>query len=624
VSPDGATALFTAASGENNRDATIYALDVARGAVRVVWSGKNLGFLHGAAGCLVARDGEQLVIVRDGKEVARKDLPRAVDLSYLEIGSVLGGRVILAHCVEPHEVVAFGFYDGEPDPIREIGRVAYRWGGAFSAQEGRAFVVQWGRNMTVNELRGLADAWDTGRAGEVKKKQLAPGELGFRALRYGTYEAGAPVANLREIASHEHDPIVPCVDGGWVTAVRISRKHVRVVLADVTMAVRAVDLPPADYNHLRVSEDGTRALADGIEVALPALELHPLVTQEKAIDFAVDGRFIVGGTRLCERAPDGTLRELARIELKVFDFITAAGGRIIAADCRRQDGSAALALVGIYGDELRLVATPDRPPGVSLYWRRVGGHVMAHADDYLELLGAAETWERGKDQPALPLGTLERKPEAAAPAKLPAPTPRLDALVAELERKPRRAATPPVHARILAGTLPDDVRRLVKALAEHDDRVGIVGFEIDDDTLSDRAPGPDGERDDLVVIAEDGGGNLYAVDREDGKLLFLDHEERFADRSVGQTIEELLEEKAADGDDDDGDEPTGQARRLTSTEGGSSKFWEGAVEGTTLTVRFGKIGSAGQTKTKSFASADAARKELAKLIAEKLAKGYKE
>ncbi len=64
--------------------------------------------------------------------------------------------------------------------------------------------------------------------------------------------------------------------------------------------------------------------------------------------------------------------------------------------------------------------------------------------------------------------------------------------------------------------------------------------------------------------------------------------------------------------------------RLTCTEGGSSKFWEGQAEGASLTVRFGKIGTDGQTKTKTFASAAAADKELQKLIKEKLGKGYVE
>lgn len=65
-------------------------------------------------------------------------------------------------------------------------------------------------------------------------------------------------------------------------------------------------------------------------------------------------------------------------------------------------------------------------------------------------------------------------------------------------------------------------------------------------------------------------------------------------------------------------------RRYECTEGGSAKFWEVHVEGKALTVRFGKIGTGGTVQTKSFASADAARAEMAKLIKQKLGKGYSE
>ncbi len=64
--------------------------------------------------------------------------------------------------------------------------------------------------------------------------------------------------------------------------------------------------------------------------------------------------------------------------------------------------------------------------------------------------------------------------------------------------------------------------------------------------------------------------------------------------------------------------------RLTCTEGGSSKFWEGWVEGRTLFVRFGKIGTDGQTREKKLATPAAAAAELAKVSAEKRKKGYVE
>ncbi len=56
----------------------------------------------------------------------------------------------------------------------------------------------------------------------------------------------------------------------------------------------------------------------------------------------------------------------------------------------------------------------------------------------------------------------------------------------------------------------------------------------------------------------------------------------------------------------------------------SAKFWEIRNEGKFFTVRWGKIGAEGQTKTNEFTSAEEARKEAEKLLVEKLKKGYTE
>jgi predicted DNA-binding WGR domain protein len=63
-------------------------------------------------------------------------------------------------------------------------------------------------------------------------------------------------------------------------------------------------------------------------------------------------------------------------------------------------------------------------------------------------------------------------------------------------------------------------------------------------------------------------------------------------------------------------------QRYEFRDGSSQKFWEVSVEANTLTVRFGRIGTDGQVKTKTLASAAAAEKERAKLIKEKTGKGY--
>jgi DNA ligase-1 len=71
-------------------------------------------------------------------------------------------------------------------------------------------------------------------------------------------------------------------------------------------------------------------------------------------------------------------------------------------------------------------------------------------------------------------------------------------------------------------------------------------------------------------------------------------------------------------------QPPGNARYFELVEGNSSKFWEVRIEGALLTTRYGRIGTSGQSSTKSFASDVLARKEHDKLVAEKCKKGYVE
>lgn len=73
--------------------------------------------------------------------------------------------------------------------------------------------------------------------------------------------------------------------------------------------------------------------------------------------------------------------------------------------------------------------------------------------------------------------------------------------------------------------------------------------------------------------------------------------------------------------------PTGEptvVRKFEFVGGGSSKFWQIAVNGVEMTVTFGRIGTTGQKQTRSFPDAPRTAREAAKLIAEKLKKGYRE
>jgi DNA ligase-1 len=70
--------------------------------------------------------------------------------------------------------------------------------------------------------------------------------------------------------------------------------------------------------------------------------------------------------------------------------------------------------------------------------------------------------------------------------------------------------------------------------------------------------------------------------------------------------------------------PPAGARRFEFEEGSASKFWEIRVAGCDVTVRYGRLGSDGQTRTKSFPDETAAAAHAEKLIAEKTGKGYAE
>lgn len=64
-------------------------------------------------------------------------------------------------------------------------------------------------------------------------------------------------------------------------------------------------------------------------------------------------------------------------------------------------------------------------------------------------------------------------------------------------------------------------------------------------------------------------------------------------------------------------------RRYEFKDAKSSKFWEIDVSGSTVTVRFGKIGTDGQTTVKEFRTPAEARSHAEKVTAEKVKKGYK-
>ncbi len=66
------------------------------------------------------------------------------------------------------------------------------------------------------------------------------------------------------------------------------------------------------------------------------------------------------------------------------------------------------------------------------------------------------------------------------------------------------------------------------------------------------------------------------------------------------------------------------SRRFEFVGGSSSKYWEVSQAGAEVTVRYGRLGTDGQSQTKTLPDAAAANKHVEKMIAAKTAKGCKE
>lgn len=120
---------------------------------------------------------------------------------------------------------------------------------------------------------------------------------------------------------------------------------------------------------------------------------------------------------------------------------------------------------------------------------------------------------------------------------------------------------------------------------------------------------------------------LVLLDDTNWPLILVDNE---ADecgwwlRAIGKDLDaDAIADGGDDGDEDgdgDGDEEGGGWRRFEMDE----KFWAISIDGDSHTVKYGKIGTGGQEKTKSFDDEDAAKKDYEKLIKEKTGKGYEE
>ena len=67
-----------------------------------------------------------------------------------------------------------------------------------------------------------------------------------------------------------------------------------------------------------------------------------------------------------------------------------------------------------------------------------------------------------------------------------------------------------------------------------------------------------------------------------------------------------------------------KTRRLLLDDGSSRKYWNVCVEGKTQTVDYARVGSASNTKSKTFNSPSDAKTETEKLVGKKISSGYTE
>jgi predicted DNA-binding WGR domain protein len=137
--------------------------------------------------------------------------------------------------------------------------------------------------------------------------------------------------------------------------------------------------------------------------------------------------------------------------------------------------------------------------------------------------------------------------------------------------------------------------------------------ELDDadDVDSDGDPGGGQADSSTKTVVESEGGSLCQLEVEDG---LSDGPEFAADADAQRPLVTPTFIPV----------PLGGKRRFEFREGHSSKFWEIEVTGTDHTVRFGRIGTSGQSQSKSFSSEAAAQNDADRLIAEKKRKGYRE
>ncbi len=427
---DGTTLLIEDRRGEAEAFRCVcYEVALPSGDARCVYDGPSLAsVLLGPPGYLVAQSDRLVRLIRTdggaGTEVCKREWTR-LEIQTTHFATA-GGRIQLVFSESPYEIIALGVYG---DELRTIATLTQRFLTRFIAADGRVFA------RIIDgffEVHGLAEAYEAGAAGEQVAAVLAPGELGFRFADLRDFRAPDAVHQLSAI-NHERGELLPC-RGGFATLLAYPHKrHALAIIDAATPVARTVELPHGGASDVRIDEAGATALWSGgahralLEIAIPSGTVQPLalpgdLPDRVLFDFADAGRVIMAsttGVRLFAIAAHA-LVEVARVDIPfTHSLATAAAGRIAVVDCTRADGRETVAVIGVYGDELRLLGELPRPVGPAHHievaprpwlsatsWRRIGARLFTGIVEWNELQGLAELYARGATDPGRPFERL--------------------------------------------------------------------------------------------------------------------------------------------------------------------------------------------------------------------------
>jgi len=130
-----------------------------------------------------------------------------------------------------------------------------------------------------------------------------------------------------------------------------------------------------------------------------------------------------------------------------------------------------------------------------------------------------------------------------------------------------------------------------------------------------------------IPVTYDGSGNHDILDLAPGEggkvgqILDFWHDDDPRNVTAPDLLTWLAKAKWTEDEDDEDDDDEATAWRRFEVD---EKFWAIKRDGASFTVKYGKIGTDGQEKTKEFDDEAAAEKEYDKLVAEKTKKGYEE